>query len=110
LQAAAADAADSDTRRGLATALSPHLISYHGTADHTTVPRPSANRSRVHDQWRAFVSRVCACARVHDCRLPAAVLPCVRVRVPCDVLSVCVRDRVCSSRLPNLLRRVTHSN
>jgi len=92
--------------RGLVTALSSHLISYHGTADHTIVPRPSARQPIIHDPWRAIASRVCACARVHDCCLTATVRPCVRVRVPCDVLSVCVRDRVCSSRLPNLLRRV----
>jgi len=80
-----ADAADTDARR--ATALSLHLISYHGLADHTTTPRPPPTD---YDQWRAFAS--CACARVHDCCLAATVLPCVRVRV--TFVSVCARSSV----------------
>jgi len=88
--AAAADTAATDTCRGLASALSPHLICYHGIADHTTSPRTSASRLRP---VACFASRVCECARVHDCSPPATVPPCVCVRVTfCQC--VCATDCV----------------
>lgn len=103
--AAAADTAATDTCRGLASTLSPHLICYHGIADHTTSPRTSARRLRPVACVCVACVCVCACPRL----LPSCYRSAVRV-CACDVLSVCVRDRLCSSRLPNLLRRVTHFN
>jgi len=111
--AAAADAADTDThtppRPCDRLITSRYQLSrnsrgpHHRTANvHPSLANSGVRLRRVCARVRASTT---ACMPAYCCYCRPALRACA-----CDVLPVCVRDRVCSSRLPNLLRRVSESH